>query len=158
MKELFMKYFWGLVFIFCLNSNASAQEFEQGQAWSYNTRDHEQDSILQISKIDDGLNGDRIISITLLNLKMKIINYAQPYMENLPHIPISEKTLKGNVKQQVKTEALPLISYDGYDNWKSAFDSGEAGYWTIDIKEIISVIEQSINQNIEEIEKNMPNP
>tara|TARA_R110002072_G_scaffold296101_1_gene467664 strand:- start:231 stop:695 length:465 start_codon:yes stop_codon:yes gene_type:complete len=151
-----MKYLFTLLIAITLVTPVRAQEFEEGQAWAYKTRDHETESFIQITHIDDGPEDDRIVSISINNLKMEIINSPESYLKFLPHLPVSENMLKSNVTHQVNSVSLPTMSYVGYDTWKEQYDAGKAGWWTIDVREIVSSTEEMINQKINEMGGDFP--
>ena len=68
--------------------------------------------------------------------------------DNLPHSPVSKKTLDESVTTLAieHTDDLPDIS-KGYSTWKEAFDNGEGGIFTIPVKQIIQYIEDIVTGN-----------
>ena len=142
-----------LVFI---SFSANSQEFEVGQAWTYNTRAQEPNSYIQIMQIDEGPSEDRIISIFVSNLKMKITNSPEEFIDTLPHIPVSEKILRNNVIDLTNSATEPAISRNGYQTWKKEFELGKAGWWTIEIKEIVANVEKMINNQLMSMGEDAP--
>ena len=67
-----MKIIVTFLLLFSFVTPVNSQEFEEGQAWAYKTRNHEKGSFIQITHIDDGTDGERIISISINDLKMEI--------------------------------------------------------------------------------------
>ncbi|MEE8295971.1 MAG: hypothetical protein V3R64_09690 [Sphingomonadales bacterium] len=138
-----MKIFAILVFL-CFATETLAQDFEEGQAWSYQTRDHEPDSRLLIYKIDEFPEGTKIFSIVITNVGLKIPTSEVRMQTFIAHIPITETGLKSSVLEEVETfDPYPETS-EGYDNWKTAFEKGTGGVFELQIKEIIGVIEATM--------------
>ena len=124
-----------------------AQDFAEGQIWQYKTRPEETDSRLYIVKVDSWPNGEKIFHIYVDKLKIKNPMLAGGIQTELPHAPVSEKTLKLSVTRfQKKTTELPNIT-EGYDIWKEEYDKGGAGVFTISVSEIITLIEGVVSSH-----------
>jgi hypothetical protein len=60
-------------------------------------------------------------------------------------MPYSAETLRGCVLElEASDTALPKFE-DGYQQWRSAFDEGQAGVWTLPVKEAIAAMEPVMN-------------
>lgn len=121
-------------------------KYKEGQVWSYNTREHEKESKIYISKIDYDDELGAIYHIYIDNLKIKNPYIDTEYQDILPHLPASEKTLDDSLLTKVSDTFDKSISIDeGYRQWKKAFDENNAGIFTIPIHEIIDSVEEIIS-------------
>lgn len=120
--------------------------YQQGQKWSYKTREGETASKVFIAKVDKHEKLDNIYHLYIEGIRLK-----NPYLESgvqdfLPHIPVSEKTLEQSLitlENEAYTEEIDIS--EGYEEWREAFDRGKAGIYTISISEIIAIVEDTIN-------------
>jgi hypothetical protein len=124
---------------------ASAQDFAEGQLWNYKTRPGENGSQVLINKVEIDPKLGKIFHISVSGVKVKNPKIAGGFSTTLPHFPVSEETLKKSLtKFNGKSQPNPEY-YEGYMTWKSAFDKGEAGVFTIDVADIVGVVEKAIN-------------
>lgn len=123
-----------------------AQEFKEGQVWSYRARANEPRSSLLINKVEFDAKLGSIFHISVNVVKVKNPRAPGGITEELPHFPVSRKTLEMSVLKLIGTK-VPNPSYlEGYATWKQAFDAGSAGIFTISVEEIVGFIEQTVNQ------------
>jgi hypothetical protein len=128
-----------------MTSAASASGFSVGQVWEYQTRDQEVGSTLTVVQIDT-LKGYEIIHISIEGLRIKSPHTPSGYSESVSHLPIAPEALKTSVTQlKSQTDELPEYK-EGYQIWREAFDSGEAGFFTIPVAACVSYMEEAINQ------------
>lgn len=125
---------------------AKAPEYSEGQVWSYKTRAGEESSTLIINKIETNEKIGKIYHISLTGVKVKNPQTASGFSGELPHFPVSEETLKKSLVEFVENNDPNPDYEEGYNTWKLAFDSGKAGIFTISVSEIVSFIENTINQ------------
>ncbi|WP_255991619.1 hypothetical protein [Chitinolyticbacter albus] len=126
---------------------ASAKGFAEGQLWSYKTRKGEENSRVLINKIETNAKLGKIYHISVLGVKVKNPHIAGGISTDLPHFPVSAETLKKSlIKLNGKSQPNPDYQ-EGYKTWKNAFDKGEAGIFTIDVADIVDVVEQAINKS-----------
>lgn len=132
--------------LFSFFSGTKARDFGEGQVWSYKNRAGEGGSTVLIDKVETGPEGVKIFHISVSGVKLKNPRIAGGISSELPHFPVSEKTLNNSLVK-VLGQSPPNPDYlDGYNTWKAAFDKGEAGVFTITIADIISFVEQAINK------------
>lgn len=125
---------------------ASAQDFAEGQVWSYKTRKGEESSRVLINKVETNPKLGKIFHISVSGVKVKNPRIAGGMSTDLPHFPVSEETLKKSLTQ-LSGKSRPNPDYhEGYQTWKSAFDKGKAGVFTIDVADIVGAVEQAINK------------
>lgn len=119
-------------------------DIKVGQIWLYKTRINEEDSRIKIFKIDN-FNNEEVIHLSISNLKIRNPHNGQN-LNTVGHIPISKKAFINSItKLEIQDNELPLIE-EGYYDWKQAYDEGKAGVFDIEIKEVVSYIEKTMNQ------------
>lgn len=125
---------------------AQAHDFAAGEVWSYRTRSGEEGSTLLINKVEPDQKLGLIFHISVSGVHVKNRRAASGETKELPHFPVSKETLeKSCIKRVGKTK--PNENYrEGYNQWKQAFDQGQAGVFTIPVSEIISFVESTVNQ------------
>jgi hypothetical protein len=123
-----------------------AADFSEGQVWSYKARAGEEGSTLLINKVEVDPGLGPIFHISIANVRVKNPRTSSGITTDLPHFPVSKKTLDESVLKLIsKSKANPEY-LAGYKEWKSAFDKGSAGIFTIPVQEIVGFIEKAINQ------------
>jgi hypothetical protein len=127
-------------------TNALAQDFKEGQVWSYRTRPNENGSTLLINKVESDAKLGSIFHINVSGVKVKNQRAPSGVTQHLPHFPVSKKTLEDSVLKLVGTVTPNLEYREGYVTWKHAFDAGNAGIFTISVAEIVGFIEKTVNQ------------
>ncbi len=125
---------------------AAAQEFAEGQVWSYKTRSGEEGSRVLINKIESVPKLGKVFHISVSAVKVKNPVIAGGFSTELPHFPVSGATLKQSLIKLTGKSAVNPEYREGYEIWKRAVDKGEAGVFIIGVADIVDVIEQSINK------------
>lgn len=121
-------------------------KYEVGQVWEYETRKGEEKSTLTIVGVENHKKLGTIINIYVEGLKLKNRNAEAEFSETVQHLPFSKVAIdKSVIKLMRITKQLPDYK-DGYDEWRTAFDKGEAGIFTITVEESIQVMEQTLDQ------------
>jgi len=126
-------------------TGAQAQEFSEGQVWAYETRPHEQDSVLTIGKIDQA-SGNSIVHISISGLQIEIADPNGGMVNLVGHMPFAESALKASVTSLVGTTDVPPEFQTGYEEWRRAYENENADYFTISVSEGIETMEQILNQ------------
>lgn len=125
----------------------SAEKFKAGQVWKYVNRNGEDSSTLTVLKIEKYDKGDTIIHIRVDGIKIYNPQTTSDYSNFIAHLPISEKAIKNSVTTLVgATISLPAFT-EGYNQWKTAWNKGSGGYWTVNLKEAIEDIDKAMQTN-----------
>lgn len=125
---------------------AHAHDFEAGQVWAYKTRAGEAGSTLLIDKVETDATLGKIFHVSVSGVHVKNPRAASGFTTELPHFPVSSRTLKQSCLEIVG-HAPPNPAYlNGYAAWKKAFDDGHAGVFSIPVAEVIDTMESAINQ------------
>jgi len=127
-------------------STANAQNYAEGQIWSYKARPGEQNSTLLINKVESDPKLGAIYHISVFGVSVRSPRAPSGVIHELPHFPVNKQTLEASCVKLVG-QSEPNASYlDGYAEWKRAFDQGHAGVFTIPVSEIVSAVETAINK------------
>jgi hypothetical protein len=144
-------YLLALAAVIAVTSNAQARDFEAGQLWSYQTRPGDESSLVLINLVESVPKLGTVYHISVLKVHMPSWKDNSRPEIDLPHFPVLKETLEKSLIAHVG-ERAPLEAYrNGYDTWRTAFDAGRAGAFTVSVAEVVSMIEETI-------EKNRPQP
>jgi len=121
-------------------------DYAEGQLWQYLTRPGEEDSCVLINQIEEDPLLGRIFHISVLNVQISNPLAPEGVSTELPHFPVAEETLQRSLTQLLGVRETHPDYLDGYEVWREAFDEGKAGIFSVDVAEIVNIVEQSINQ------------
>jgi hypothetical protein len=117
-------------------------EIKVGQNWDYDIRDCDSTSSITICKIDKIKDSD-VIHICVHAVKL----YEDRDPMDFPHLPFSKNALEKSLRSLAKN-SVDLPSYeDGYEHWREEQEKGNAGWFTIPVKEVIDGIAEGMKQN-----------
>lgn len=120
-------------------------KYKIGQIWEYKTRKGEEKSMLTIVGVEKHKKLGTIVNIYVDGLTVKIPSADEGHSNEIQHLPFSKEAIDKSVTKLVGT-AKKLPNYkNGYDEWRSEFDNGKAGIFTITVKESIDAMETAIN-------------
>ena len=122
-------------------------QYEVGQIWEYETRTGEEKSTLTIVNIEKNKLDDTIINVYINNLKIKNQAVKNGISDTIQHLPFGIKSINNSVTKLIGfTKTLPDYN-EGFNEWKSLYDIGEAGIFDITtLKETIDLMEITLNQ------------
>lgn len=126
-------------------NTSQAREFAEGQVWTYKTRPGEEGSTLQINRIEEHAKLGRIYHISVTDLHVRTPQVRSGFVSELPHLPVSEKTLEESAPSLSAVPPRKIYFESGYAEWNRA----QGGVFTIAVSEIISVIEKSVSSGSE---------
>ncbi len=135
-----------IALLLALAAPAQAIDFREGQAWSYRNRPGEEASLIYIARIDRDLGTKPIFHLYIDGLKLKNPLIEGQVQDVLHHVPASQEALEASVVELVQAAAgVPDIS-EGYAIWRTAFEKGQAGVFTIPVAQIVQHIEDAFNK------------
>ncbi|MEM1011841.1 MAG: hypothetical protein AAGI46_06430 [Planctomycetota bacterium] len=120
-------------------------KYQPGQVWTYHTRDGEDESRLVILHLDSDPKLDTIVHVYIEGVSIKNPHAPSGVGTEIGHLPFAEKAIDNSVLHHIGTRTLPDFQ-EGYDTWREAFDSGQAGVFTITAAEAVDCMEQALNQ------------
>ncbi len=122
------------------------QSFEAGQAWAYATRANEQRSRIVICLVEPHADLGEIVHIQVNELNFKNKHAATGFSSKIEHMPYSASALReSGITFDGFVNQIPDIT-DGYQQWKTEFDKGDAGIWSVPVSEAVERMEQTLNQ------------
>jgi hypothetical protein len=120
-------------------------KYKVGQIWEYQTRKGEEKSTLTIVGVENHKQLETIINIYVGGLNIKNPNADSGLSDEIQHLPFSREAMDKSVTKLIgTTKKLPDYK-DGYNEWRTAFDDGKAGVFSITVKESIDVMEKTLN-------------
>lgn len=127
------------------DKSLKTHKLKSGQIWKYNTRKGEEKSRVVILKVEDYGRKGQVVHIAVNQLKIKNQQIEGGYSKDIGHLPFNkESLLKSLTKLEGTIDKLPEYM-DGYPQWKEAFNNGEGGVFTIEVKDVVDFIQKSMN-------------
>jgi hypothetical protein len=124
--------------------DATHPKYEVGQVWRYRTRPQEQDSTLVILKVEAYPKIGSIIHICVEGVKITNPELSGAPIKSIGHMPFGDAALDASVTERIGTrDELPPFT-EGYQEWREAFEAGQAGMFIIPVAEAVSFIEQTL--------------
>lgn len=124
----------------------NASDFAEGQVWAYRARAGEESSTLLINKIESDPDLGAIYHVSVSGVRVKNPHAPSGLTTDLPHFPVSNKTLEQSCIKIVG-HGKPNPQYlEGYAEWRGAFNRGNAGIFTISVAEIVDIVESTLNR------------
>lgn len=121
-------------------------KYKVGQIWEYRTRKGEEKSTLIIVGVEKHIKLGTIINIYVGGLKISNPNADNGLSDEIQHLPFSKVAIDKSVTKLIETTKKLPDYKDGYDEWRTAFDNGKAGVFSITVKESIDVMEKTLGQ------------
>lgn len=132
-----------LVLVLFLEGSVSADEFEVGQVWKYDSRASEENSTLTIGRIDR-FDDQTIVHVSLSGLRISMPAQNR-IVDSVGHLPIEAGFFKESLKELVGQSVPDDQFAAGYEYWRAAYDEGNAGYYTLPLRECVETIEAALN-------------
>ena len=120
-------------------------KYQAGQIWQYHTRTGEEDSRVIILQVDSLPTGEAAIHIAVRGLQIPIPGSEQGIMGYIGHLPFAEEALAQSLTELESSDGELPDYQEGYNNWKQAFDAGQAGIFTISLAEAVDFVAQSLS-------------
>ena len=119
-------------------------KFKPGQVWSYKTRQGEENSSMEILRVEKYDEFGIVIHVAVKGVN---IRSADGKVNNqIPHLPFTKEAIERSVIAMVQ-ENQPLPQYEmGYNLWKDAINNRKGGVWTITVSEAITLAEDALNK------------
>ncbi len=120
--------------------------FTVGQVWTYHTRPQEEASRIIVCRIESDPKLGQIVHVHVNGLRFRNSQAPGGYSDQIGHMPYSAVALRDSVVSLESSGAELPDFEEGYQQWRSAFDSGKGGVWTAPVSEAIAGMESAINQ------------
>src|ERR1044071_9362869 len=128
------------------NAGGNVESFAPGQTWTYKTRAGEESLRIIICRVDTDPKIGEIVHIHMNGLRMKKKHAPGGVGNEIGHMPYESAALRKTVTA-LESSNGPIPDYkSGYQDWKTAFDNGEAGVFTASVSEVMAGMESALNQ------------
>ena len=127
-------------------ASASDPTLAVGQRWSYETRPGEEGSTLVIGRLEQHPVFGEVAHISIFGLRVKAPQRPDGVLPTLGHIPISVASLRSSLVKLVGSGSPDETFEQGYAVWSDVAQDGEGGVFSIPVREIISYVEETLNQ------------
>jgi hypothetical protein len=122
-------------------------KFKVGQIWNYNTRIGEENSTIEILKVEKYDSTGIVVHIFVSGIKVKNPHKSTGFSEEIGHLPLSKDAVLMSVTTLVsENNKLPDFE-EGYNNWKEAFNSKKGGIFSITVQDAVKYVEEAINNS-----------
>lgn len=122
-------------------------DYVAGQVWTYSTRPIDLKSTLTVLKVDEFPKVGKIIHIRIDDVNLKNSGAPGGVSHQVGHIPIAENALSKSTIKLLKSDApIKDTDLEGYKIWRSAFDQGKAGAYSISVADAVDTIEVVLNK------------
>lgn len=136
-----------LLAVLCASTaSASDTALAVGQRWSYETRPGEGESTLVIGRLENHPTFGEIAHISIFGLSLQTPQRPDGVSHTLGHIPISVESLRSSLLELVGSGAPDENFEQGYAIWSEVVQNGEGGVFSIPVREVISYVEETLNQ------------
>jgi len=120
-------------------------KFKVGQVWKYNNRLGEENSTIEILKVEKYDSSGIVIHIYVNGLKVKNPHKPNGFSDEIGHLPLSKDAVLKSVTTLV-SENNKLPDYEeGYSNWKEAFDNNKGGIFSITVQDAVKYVEEAMS-------------
>lgn len=120
-------------------------EFATGQVWHYHSRPQDVGSRIIIGLLETDPRLGQLVHIQVTGVVASGPLSDSPSRRVISHLPISAEALSHSVTD-LDSAAIPNLSglREGYERWRADFDRGEAGIFTIPVREIVEIFEAAL--------------
>ena len=136
-----------LLVLAVLPVRAQTQKYAEGQVWEYRTRPGEEGSLLRIGKIETVGAAGEVFHISIVGLRIAVPQQPDVRLTELPHVPVSRRTLDQSVTKLSKTVLKGPDFSKSYADWRKNADAGRVGVFTISVANIVGSVEETLKNN-----------
>ncbi len=116
------------------DSSQPASRFRAGQVWEFKPPATQPNARLTILRVEDGGKLGTIVHIALSG-----VSYGNG-QTSIAHLPFAESAIESSVTK-LERESSPLPDFaEGYQQWRTAYDAGHAGVFTISVTEAYEAV------------------
>ena len=115
-----------------------------GQRWRCRGRGARETPVLTINRIDPHPLGGEILHVSVSEARIRHPGLRAGVITTFAHLPIIGQVLERSGAELVGQGAIDPAYLEGYDQWKQAFDAGQAGAYRISLAEILDLIEDML--------------
>jgi hypothetical protein len=128
------------------------KDLEVGQRWSFQTRGGDSNATVLILKVEQIADSKRVAHIRIDGLSIEGVT-PEKKTSTIQHLPFDYDALRKDlISVMASGEAIP--QFDGYYQWKKAYDAGKAGVFTTTVEEAVGFVEKANLQARESVKQN----
>jgi hypothetical protein len=122
-------------------TNVLTAKYHVGETWKYKARPGEEASTFTVVRVESTPKLGVIVHVSLGGLSVHSKHAPTGISDRIAHMPFSEAAIDKSVTAIVgEAESLPEFE-EGYREWRTGFDQGKAGVFTIPVAEAVGYIE-----------------
>lgn len=119
--------------------------FHVGERWNYKTRAGEEGSTVTIVKVQSSQTFGVIVCVRVDGLRMVSPRAPGGAFEGIAHMPFAQASIDESITSRDAVGVpVPTESDDAYEQWRTSFDAGTAGIWTITVAEAVELTAQPL--------------
>lgn len=111
------------------------------QRWRCQGRSASETPVLTINRIDAHPLGGEILHVSVSGARIRHPGLRDGVITTFAHLPVIGQVLERSDAELVGEGAPDPAYLEGYQQWKQAFDAGQAGSYGISLAEILDLIE-----------------
>lgn len=119
-----------------------APTFAPGQRWAYRTRPGEEGSTLVVLRRET-VGGEALLHVQLQGLRLPSPLIESGFTTTIGHLPIREAEVRQSVTGLLE-EGVTAEGGGGYETWRAAHARGEAGFFTLPVSQIVTLMEEAV--------------
>ncbi|HSN16207.1 MAG TPA: hypothetical protein VLT61_16360 [Anaeromyxobacteraceae bacterium] len=121
-------------------------KFRVGQVWGVKARPGEFGTTATIVKVDRSPKHGVIVHVYMKGIHVKSPTAPNGYADRVQHAPFAEEALARSVTA-LEGRARKLPDWEpGYRAWRSAYEAGKAGVFTVTVAEALGVVEKALDR------------
>jgi hypothetical protein len=117
--------------------------YQPGQVWTFRGAPLPESRVV-IGTIDRGKHHDWVFSVSIIKVPFPDLAIGGTRIADMAHVPVTRAVLDSSLLENVGAGEPADAFAEGYASWRSAFDAGEAGAFTIGISAVIDAIRQAV--------------
>lgn len=126
-----------------MSANAPSP-YAVGQLWRCEGRSADEVPTLLINRIETHPRGGEILHITVRDVQIRHPAAPGGVMTWMAHLPVIGQVFERSHAVLVGQDTPDPAYIEGYQQWKQAFDAGNAGSYGIAMSEILASIERML--------------
>jgi hypothetical protein len=123
----------------------TAPPFAVGQLWRCKGRSAQETPSLLINRIETHPLGGQIFHVTLYDVHLRNPRMPGGITKILAHVPVTLETLRLSVTGLEDNREPDPAYVKGWQEWRRAFDAGQAGSFGVPVDAILEFVERRMN-------------
>jgi hypothetical protein len=111
-----------------------------GDVWTYRTRPGEEASTLTILATEIAHDAHAIVHVRIDGVRIPNPHAPRGASSVVGHMPFALASVEASVVARVGRADLAERDFDGYAEWRAAFERGKAGVFTLDVADAVDAI------------------